>query len=63
MKRIIKVCTLIFVLVLLFTVASCKSCKKQKDPVIESIQIVESSVPSKIYTTEVSDKLDDIQTT
>ncbi|MBQ4570077.1 MAG: redoxin domain-containing protein [Bacilli bacterium] len=61
MKRIIKACTLIFVLVLLFTVASCKSCKKQKDPVIESIQIVESSVPSKIYTTEVSDKLDDIQ--
>ena len=60
-KRIIKACTLIFVLVLLFTVASCKSCKKQKDPVIESIQIVESSVPSKIYTTEVSDKLDDIQ--
>ena len=61
MKRIIKVCTLIFVLVLLFTVASCKSCKKQNDPVIESIQIVESSVPSKIYTTEVNDKLDDIQ--
>ena len=61
MKRIIKVCTLIFVLVLIFTVTSCKSCKKQNDPVIESIQIVESSVPAKIYTTEVNDKLDDIQ--
>lgn len=61
MKRIIKVCALVFAFVLLFSVAGCKSCKKEKDPVIESIEIVESSVPESIYTNEVLDKLDDIQ--
>ncbi len=62
MKKIIKGCALIFVLVLLFSVASCKSCKKpQGDPVIESIEIIESSIPTTIYTTEINTKLDDIQ--
>ena len=62
MKRIIKVCALIFVFVLLFTVASCKSCKKPSgDPVIESIEIVNSTIPSTIYTTDALDKIDDIQ--
>lgn len=61
MKRIIKVCALIFAFVLIFSVASCKSCKKNNDPVIESIEIVESSIPSTIYTTEIATKLDDIQ--
>ena len=61
MKKIIKGCALIFIFVLLFCVTSCKSCKKKKDPVIESIEIVETSVPQSIYTTEISNKLDDIQ--
>lgn len=61
MKRIIKVCALILAFVLLFSLAGCKSCKKTNDPVIESIKIVESSVPSKIYNTEIATKLDDIK--
>lgn len=62
MKRIIKVWALVFAFALLFSVTGCKSCKKpQGDPVIESIEIVESTIPSSIYTTEVANKLDDIQ--
>ena len=44
MKRIIKVCALVFAFVLLFSVAGCKSCKKEKDPVIESIEIVDEQI-------------------
>ncbi len=61
MRKIIKVCALIFAFVLLFSVTGCKSCKKEKDPVIESIEVVESTIPSSIYTTEIASKLDDIQ--
>ena len=54
MKRIIKVCALIFVVVLLFTMVGCKKKNPPKEPVIESIQVVEGSIPSQVYIDEVN---------
>ena len=57
MNKFIKVCALIFAFALLFSIAGCKSCKKPAgDPVIESIDVVESTIPSIIDTNEIASK-------
>ena len=61
MKKIIKVCALIFVVVLLFTMVGCKKKNPPKEPVIESIQVVEGSIPSQVYIDEVNSKLANIK--
>lgn len=64
MKRVIKYFTLIFVCVLLLLTSSCscKRCNKDNDEVkIESISVVSSTIPQTFFTTEVDDKIDDIQ--
>ena len=61
MNKIIKVWALIFVIVLLVTMTGCKKKNPVKEPVIESIQVVESSIPSQFYADEVNSKLSNIK--
>jgi hypothetical protein len=67
MRKFIKVGALIIgFIVMAIVLTSCKGCKgckgdEPKDPVIVSIEIVSSTVPSSIYTDEVNSKLGSIQ--
>ncbi|MBO5711972.1 MAG: TlpA family protein disulfide reductase, partial [Acholeplasmatales bacterium] len=58
MKKLMKAFSLLIITLALFLVASCGGNEEVK---IESVSVVESSIPSSILTTEVNDKLDDIQ--
>ena len=57
MKKITKVFTLLLTIAAWLIVVSCKD----KTPTVDSISVIESSVPAEILTTEVDDKIDDIK--
>ena len=57
MKKITKVFTLLLTIATLAFVVSCND----KTPTIESVSVVETTLPGEILTTEVNDKIDDIK--
>ena len=67
MRKFIKVGALIIgLIVMAIALTSCKGCKggngdEPQDPVIVSIEVISSTVPSSIYTDEVNSKLGSIQ--
>lgn len=54
--------TFLFILFAAFSLASCGN-EEQPKVTISSISVVESTIPTSVLTTEVNDKLDDIQIT
>lgn len=57
-----KLLTFLFILFATFSLASCGKLEQPK-VTVSSIAVVESTIPASVLTTEVNDKLDDIQIT